>query len=420
MTQVLEAPRLEAVKLGAVGNRVLVGVQTFDIARLTTHAVPIVPGTFIAVTGAGPDGDSNGSGKTSFLGAVSLLLAEPQWRLSSDGRLTRALLFKPESAGLKLEQGYRAAEYGYVAGVFAASAEDPAADAVTVWVRIGASPPYVRARWAPGLHVADGDTDRDRYEQADELWNSLRANEAGARTMASALYGDAPRCLAYLDPTVRKSAPSLLSQQLALMTPERIAESLIGLTGREHLIDTEAEQRRRLAEQGHDLDEKMQADQAARINEAADLEGVQWRNKAREHLTRGDSMWALHFARGLVEKLGEERDANERVRHAREVREEAQDAVNKRREEWERLRRRTDLAVAATAAGEVLGKLQEQMTGLTSRRGALGGEASRLADRFREIAPLRDGWDGSSVDAARERHDDARTWLAEAPRFPDR
>jgi hypothetical protein len=94
------------------------------------------------VTGAGPDGDSNGSGKTSFLGAVSLLLAEPQWCLSSDGRLTRALLFKPESAGLKLEQGYRAAEYGYIAGVFAASAEDPEADAVTVWVRIGASPPY--------------------------------------------------------------------------------------------------------------------------------------------------------------------------------------------------------------------------------------------------------------------------------------
>ena len=78
----------------------------------------------------------------------------------------------------------------------------------------GASAPYVRARWAPGLHVADGDTDPDRYEQADALWNSLRANEAGARTMASVLYGDAPRCLAYLDPTIRKSAPSLLSQQL--------------------------------------------------------------------------------------------------------------------------------------------------------------------------------------------------------------
>ena len=86
----LEAPRLDAVKLGVVGNRVLVAVQTFDIARLTTHAVPIVPGTFIAVTGSGPDGDSNGSGKTSFLGAVSLLLANHNGGLSSDGRLARA------------------------------------------------------------------------------------------------------------------------------------------------------------------------------------------------------------------------------------------------------------------------------------------------------------------------------------------
>ncbi len=89
MTLAPEAHHLDLVNLGVVGSRVLVAVQTFDIVRLTTHAVPIVPGTFIAVTGSGPDGDSNGSGKSSFLGAVSLLLGEPQWRLSSDGRLAR-------------------------------------------------------------------------------------------------------------------------------------------------------------------------------------------------------------------------------------------------------------------------------------------------------------------------------------------
>jgi hypothetical protein len=74
-----------ATDRGIVGDRQLVAVQTFDISRLTTHAVEIVPGTFIAVSGVGPDGDSNGSGKTSFLAAVSILLADPQWNLEGNG-----------------------------------------------------------------------------------------------------------------------------------------------------------------------------------------------------------------------------------------------------------------------------------------------------------------------------------------------
>src|ERR1039457_6350031 len=80
-----------------VGSRELIAVQTFDIARLTTHAVPIIPGTFIAVSGVGPKGDSNGSGKTSFLAAVTVLLADPQWRLDvNGGQLAVGLLFKPD------------------------------------------------------------------------------------------------------------------------------------------------------------------------------------------------------------------------------------------------------------------------------------------------------------------------------------
>jgi hypothetical protein len=56
-----------------VGQRQLVAIQTFDVARLTTHAVEIIPGKFVAISGVGPKGDSNGSGKTSFLVAVSIV-----------------------------------------------------------------------------------------------------------------------------------------------------------------------------------------------------------------------------------------------------------------------------------------------------------------------------------------------------------
>jgi hypothetical protein len=89
---------------GVIGDRHLTAVQMFDIARLTTHAVPLVPGSFVAVSGIGPKGDSNGSGKTSFLAAVSLLLGEAQWRLEGNGsQYATNLLFKPESAGLDPE-----------------------------------------------------------------------------------------------------------------------------------------------------------------------------------------------------------------------------------------------------------------------------------------------------------------------------
>ncbi|MCX4755111.1 hypothetical protein [Kitasatospora purpeofusca] len=68
----MTTPPASDLPRGLVGDRQLVAVQTFDIARLTSHPVPIVPETFIAVSGLGPKEDSNGSGKTSFLIAVSL------------------------------------------------------------------------------------------------------------------------------------------------------------------------------------------------------------------------------------------------------------------------------------------------------------------------------------------------------------
>ena len=175
-------------------------MQTFDLARLTTHVVPIVPGTFIAVSGIGPDGDSNGSGKTSFLSAISILLADPQWRLEANGgRPASGVLFKPDAAGISKARRIQAVPYGYVVGVFA-HPEDPSGTAVTVWVRIAVSAPYVQARYATGLHVADADTDAERSIQADSLWKALGStNTISARRMAQELYGLVPRCLTYLD-----------------------------------------------------------------------------------------------------------------------------------------------------------------------------------------------------------------------------
>ncbi len=86
---------------GIVGDRQLICVQTFDIARLTTHPVVLKPGSFVAVGGRGPRGDSNESGKTSFLASTALLLGDPEWRMTGGGpAATASLLFEPETAGV--------------------------------------------------------------------------------------------------------------------------------------------------------------------------------------------------------------------------------------------------------------------------------------------------------------------------------
>jgi hypothetical protein len=84
-----------AARDGAVGDRDLVCVQTLHIGRLTSDPVPIRPGSFVMVSGQGPT-DSNNSGKTTFLATVSLLLADPQWRLGGPSVSGVAeLLFDP-------------------------------------------------------------------------------------------------------------------------------------------------------------------------------------------------------------------------------------------------------------------------------------------------------------------------------------
>jgi hypothetical protein len=382
-------------RLGVVGNRSLVAVQTFDISRLTTHPVPVVPGVFVAVSGVGPDGDSNGSGKSSFLGAVSLLLGDAQWGLDHDGRLAQNLLFKPESAGVDPTLGYRPADYGYIVGVFAPTppSDDPL---VTVWLRLATAAPYVRARWTYGLHVAVAGTDHERSEQADTLWEALpRANELGSKRLAGTLYGEAPRCMAYLDANVRRSVPSLLSQQLAQLSPERIAEALIGLTGREHLLDTEVEQRRRLAEQKELLATREGEDKDKRLAEQVDLDGVHHRNAARAHLAEGERMWHLHFAKGLIDVLQRDAVAAEQVAAAEEKRDEARREQDEAREQLEELREQTDPTQAAEEAKRRSDGFTEAIRRIEGERSAAAALLTTVKRDMAAVRPLAQQWDGT-------------------------
>jgi hypothetical protein len=409
---------------GIVGNRDLVAVQTVDIARLTTHPVPLVPGSFIVVTGQGQDVDSNGSGKTSFEAAVSLLLADAQWRLEGNGAASAAgLLFKPESAGLDPNHRYQPADHGYVIGVFAAS-DAPEQTALTVWLRIAVTSPYLKVRWTHGLHIPTGDSDVERYMQADRLWDSLpRVTEIGPMKMAHDLYGEAPRCMAYLETPLRKTPPSLLSQEMSKMDPERIGEALIELSGRSELLETEEAQRSRLAEQKQELTICIADDQRARIDEDADLSAVRHRADARAHLERGEHQWRLHFARGLLDVTARDADLATEIGGLESRVTDAETDRDTAKNHLDTLRAVTDPAQAAQEALQTWqlaqGLLEEKKTQHRDAELRLGQIAERRAD----LRPLTDGHTGLSVEqataadlAARQVHDDRRADVLAATR----
>lgn len=377
---------------GLVGARKLVAVQTFDIGRLTTYPVPIVPSSFVAVSGEGPKGDSNGSGKTTFLSAVSLLLADPQWRLKRDGQFAKGLLFSPESAGSGESGGARR---GYIVGVFS---DEDGTDLLTVWLRISHQPQYLQMRWVRELHVAVADTDQERSDQADALWEQLPAKPGrGAQNMGEFLYGDAPRCLAYLDTSMRPMVASLLSQQMTSMTPDAIGDALIALTGQSRLLTKEQEGRVRYDEAAQELQVQEVNDRNRRILESAQLAAIDRRELARQALKTATRSWDLHLAVGLMER-------EEELKAAAGERDQAQEDVDLARKcmlvatgHLDRLREDTGLREAAQEAENERERVSRARTRQTERVGELHTDVKQLTRERRQLLLVTDRFDGISV-----------------------
>jgi hypothetical protein len=400
---------------GIVGARQLVCVQTFDVARLTTHPVVLRPGSFVAVGGRGPRGDSNESGKTSFLAATALLLGDPEWRMTGGGPAAAAsLLFEPETAGVSAHT-YAAAREGFIIGVFT-EPERPAEVALTVWCRINATNPYFQVRYADGVHLVEGDSDRERHLAADSGWESMPARtQLGAHHYAERLYGDSPRCLAYVARRGKqRSAPSLLQMNAGGFSPERIGEDLIHLTGRAAAFENESGQRQRLDEAQRALADRQRTDERARDEEETQLAGVLARNSARGHLAQAEDVWRLHFARGYLDVLEREREltaerdevaADASVREASVA--DAQAELNRIAVPDEL---RSEHAVAEDEASRLRGK----------REGAVQADAeARVAvtaanKHVHELDQAADGWTSPTAERIVEQLATARTAAEEA------
>lgn len=329
-------PGMPSDRLGVVGPRQLVTVQTLSIARLTAHPIAIVPQTFIAVTGKGPS-DSNESGKTSFLAAVALLLGDPEWRVAGTGASSvEALLFEPVTAGAPVD--VHAASEGYVVGVFA-DPDDVKASAHTVWMKIAAGRPYIQVRHAPGLHLAIGSTEQERHTAAASIYRSLGGDPLGSTEYARVLYGRSPRVLAYVASRGRvRSRPSLLKLDAGTFSPEQIGEALVALTGRAALFDRDQQDRRDLAAKQDDLASHIGFDAEQMKHEDEILRQVAARQRLRDLAQEAMRLRRAQLARLVLDAYARSESASVLLAKAVPVRKEIVETLRTTEQKREALR----------------------------------------------------------------------------------
>jgi hypothetical protein len=377
-------PGMPTDRLGVIGARQLMVVQTLDIARLTAHPVRLIPETFIAVTGMGPV-DSNESGKTSFLSAVALLLGDHEWRVSGTGVTSvAALLFEPVTAGITA--GTPAATEGYIVGLFA-HPEEVLTTAHTVWVRVSSGRPHLQVRHAAGIHLARGADDRERHEAAPSVYRSLPGEPLGSTEYITELYGRSPRVLAYVASRGRiRSRPSLLKLDAGTFTPEQIGEALIALTGRAALFDRDQKDRRDLASKKEELERHVKRDHEHTLRETEILRQVDTRERLRRQLKSAMALWRAGQARSVLDTYARAESASHLLAEAEETRVLLQQRHNKAAAECDKLRDPTVLKKLLRTRAEEMSKRSDAYDAAMREEGGL---TSKISDLESELGKAR-------------------------------
>ncbi|GII92268.1 chromosome partitioning protein ParA [Sinosporangium siamense] len=394
-----------------VGDRVLVAVQAVNVSRLSTHVVPLVPGTLVVVAGAGPK-DSNGAGKSSFIASITALLGDEQWRFASGAKAVSELLFNAELAAGAGGKQWASASHGYIVGVFGATGR---LDPMTVWLRINQEAPHLEIRWTPGVHVASGDSEAERVARADERWavlpRSAGKRDVVARDLTRVLYGGRVRCVSFLSTSVRtKVATNLLSQPLNEIAPERVFEAIAALTGLDSELDQEREARR---------DEYAKRVGAARAAEhlrefeaesGALLDTFDRRDRARVRLADALRCWRGRLARRLADAAGRDERLAEEGERFQAAAETAAEAVAAVKAEVAQLKDDTLDRALAEARGS-LTSLQARAARLDADRAVAENSADELRGAIPALEEVRRFADGRDVPGAEREVAAARSRL---------
>jgi hypothetical protein len=391
-------------KLGVVGTKQLILVQTLDIARLTAHAVRLIPETFIAVTGMGPV-DSNESGKTSFLAAVALLLGDPEWRVGGNGAgAVASLLFEPVTAGIT---GASAATEGYVVGVFA----DPTnveESSCTVWMKISSGTPYIQVKHARGIHLSPGGDDRERHSNANSMFRFLPGETWGGGEFAEKLYGRSPRVLAYVASRGQvRSRPSLLKLDAGTFTREQIGDALIALTGRATLFERDEQDRQGLANRQTELQTHIDNDRTQTVREAEILRQAEARTELRRQTGAALKMWNASLARAVVDTYTRAASATCLLAKANSAYEELTKNIADLTTKRDDLRNVKALQDALGEKSRKLSEVKEAHQRAIGVEGQLVGELNAVVGRINDARQDAGGYDlkfdPPASEAARER-----------------
>ncbi|MFC5819795.1 chromosome partitioning protein ParA [Nonomuraea harbinensis] len=422
-----------------VGDRVLVAVQAVNISRLSTHPVPVVPGTLIVVAGAGPK-DSNGAGKSSFIASITALLGDEQWRFASGAKTVSELLFNAELASGAGARQWASAGHGYIVGVFAPAAGSESLDAytvdpgdddgelfgvagrpdapLTVWLRVNQEAPHLEIRWREGVRLAAAPSEAERVARADEIWASLPRSagrrDVVARDLTKVLYGDRVRCVSFLSTSVRsKVATNLLSQPLNEISPERVFEAIAALTG----LDAELEQEREARRDEHA--KRVRAAQAAeRLAEfetesRALLSTFDRRDQARVGLAGALRCWQGRQARKLADAAAKDSALAAELAGHQAAGETAAEAIAEVKAEIATLKDDT-LDRRVTEARKELAALQARAAKLDADRAVAENSADELRGRIPALEETRRFADGRDVPAAEGELRESRLRLNEA------
>ncbi len=179
-------------------------------------------------------------------------------------------------------------------------------------------------------------------------------------------------------------------------TTEQIGSSLIRLTGRALMFDTEADQRKQLAETEARLADQQGDDERHRAEEDVDLHAVGQRDAARGHLAEAEDAWRRHFARGLIDRLASEKSLTDALIEAREERSAAEQRVSGLITGLESLKAETDLPKRAERAESDHQSAKQSLEDAKLIERELQVQAGQLRDHVEELRTDATGWHGTS------------------------
>jgi hypothetical protein len=373
---------------GIVGGRSLRCLQLIRIGRHPSQVMLLPAQGLWVVSGRGPEAGSNGAGKTVLLGALSLLLGDPQWSGGSGTGPSAARLLFDHDRARATDSRHKSASHGYIAGVFCNA---KSADPVSVWLLIERhSSPYVQVRWADGIHLAEGGREAARIENADARWKELRVNGTLSVTeYAARLYGDMPRCLASI--RARGSEDNQDRGLLALgqrsFRPVDLASHIITLAGKRHALDAEQEQRVAMQENQQSLDAQKTAYQQQYQREEAELAQIARRKEARRLSKEASEAWASYLTLlCLLEHLEAQalHDSAETLDYQVT---ELKRAIAAKQEELRSLPSQEDLLRERDAANRRKNTAIQEKEKVTGEEGANRHEITTLENRISTLVP---------------------------------